>query len=140
MQREITTQLLTSMVLDSVGLEKNVADDKQFCEGCHSCIVPCGQERKHRREEMEFLVENWIVLLNLTSTFILVGIGWFKINEVKELKETLEKQIWSNLSLSAAYRKSQARCDDLTIIVETLEDEVELLEEEVVNLVGKVDS
>ena len=82
---------------------------------------------------MEFLAEHWSVLLQLTSTAVLAGVGWFKINEVKELKETLEKQIWRNLTLSTACRKAKARCDDLTIVVESLEVEV-------VELKGKVKS
>ena len=82
---------------------------------------------------MEFLAEHWSVLLQLTSTAVIAGIGWFKIAEVEELKESLEKQIWRNLTLSTACRKAQARCDDLTIVVESLEVEV-------VELKGKVKS
>ena len=80
-----------------------------------------------------FLNQLILCFVPLTTHAVIAGIGWFKIAEVEELKESLEKQIWRNLTLSTACRKAQARCDDLTIVVESLEVEV-------VELKGKVKS
>ena len=74
----------------------------------------------------EFLT-TWGIYIEVVATAILVYIAWKKVKEVEELEEALVHQVWTHSTLDTAHRKSKSRCADLTIIVNSLESELDEL-------------